>query len=192
MKEILRALPWILLSIIAGYILFFGPSRPDIIEVPGETVYDTLYVSFESHDTVYVPAIDTIYVKGDEKIIEIIKELDIDTASIIRDFLSLVISSDTLVDTPTLFATVTDSIYMNRIIGRGFYYNQTERVITKTNTVMVYDEKPKLYVGASYNVPARDLFVGAAFSRGDWLISLDYGLSSTHYIAGVKYKFKLK
>lgn len=103
-------------------------------------------------DTVTVERIKTEYRKG--KDIEVIVEVptyipvDVDTASILRDYYSKRIYSDTLRIDSLGYVAIRDTISENRILGRFFDARINERTIRET-TIVKELPKVEFYMGGS-------------------------------------------
>jgi len=171
-------------------LLFWQGKQKDreLIRVNGK-LYELL-----SHtvDTVFVETVKTEYRRG--KDIQVIVEVptyipaDVDTLSILKDYYSKRIYSDTLRIDSLGYVAIRDTISQNRIVGRFFDARITERRITETTIVK---ELPKIefYMGVAVR---SDVSVGGvAFIKLPSLmqIGIETGLSTqgkggTPYIGG--------
>jgi hypothetical protein len=163
---------WILIiALLAGGngVLFKSTSDKDkeLIRVNGE-LYELLSTVV---DTVYVENIITEYKSGEtifvevEVPVEVLIPVDIDTLSILKDYYSTRVYKDTLnlvsTDLESLgYVAVTDTISENKIVGRYFYANILERVITETTIVK---ELPKTEIWAGLT-SSTNMNIGTSFS----------------------------
>lgn len=103
-------------------------------------------------DTITVERIKTEYRRG--KDIEVIVEVptyipvDVDTASILRDYYSKRIYSDTLRIDSLGYVAIRDTISENRILGRFFDARINERTIRET-TIVKELPKVEFYMGVA-------------------------------------------
>ena len=190
MKNYINILPWVLLSLLAGFFLFSDKNVPDIIEVPGEVRYDTI------SDTVYItkeiPKVDTVYLPSEKELVELWREIipNVDTSGIILDYFSTKIVNDTIIDDSTLFVFIQDTLFLNEIKGRSIKVRRTE--IVKTIKIEKIRDPLKAYAGMNYNTFDNQLFIGATLAKGRWLGTVDYGISNKSFLIGVKYQIKFK
>ncbi len=198
---------WILIiALLAGGngVLFKSTSDKDreLIRVNGE-LYELLSTVV---DTVYVENIITEYKSGEtifvevEVPVEVLIPADIDTLSILKDYYSTRVYKDTLnlvsVDLESLgYVAVTDTISENKIIGRYFYANILERVITET-TIVKELPKTELWIGLTSST---NMNIGTSFSlitKQKNHFGIDLGIyeddGSLNPYLGFRYLWKIK
>jgi hypothetical protein len=198
---------WILIiALLAGGngVLFKSTSDKDreLIRVNGE-LYELLSTVV---DTVYVENIITEYKSGEtifvevEVPVEVLIPVDIDTLSILKDYYSTRVYKDTLnlvsIDLESLgYVAVTDTISENKIIGRYFYANILERVITET-TIVKELPKTELWVGLTSST---NMNIGTSFSlitKQKNHFGIDLGIyeddGSLNPYLGFRYLWKIK
>jgi hypothetical protein len=77
-------------------------------------------VPYKIERTDTLTLVDTVYLEGDTQYVQ----QKVDTAEILRDYLSKVYYSDTLVNDSNVFLVVNDIVFMNRIHDRTIEYNK--------------------------------------------------------------------
>ena len=122
-------------------------------------------------DTVDVVKTKVVTKKGEDIYHEVIVEKEviiptiIDTAALLKDYYSKVLYKDVLVLPDSLgTVAVTDTISQNRILGRTFNANVTQRTIKET-TIVKEPAKTQLYYG-----------LNAGFNKEDYVSAVGGGL----------------
>ena len=122
-------------------------------------------------DTVDVVKTKVVTKKGEDIYHEVIVEKEviiptiIDTAALLKDYYSKVLYKDVLVLPDSLgTVAVTDTISQNRILGRTFNANVTQRTIKET-TIVKEPAKTQLYYG-----------LNAGFNKEDYVSAIGAGL----------------
>lgn len=188
MKWIKRIITTFLILTI-GWLFWNGEKKDRELMLVNGKLYEVL-----SHevDTVFVETVKTEYRRG--KDIEVVVEVptyipaDVDTLSILKDYYSKRIYSDTLRIDSLGYVAIRDTISQNQIVGRFFDARITERKITET-TIVKELPKVEFYMGVSART---DVSVGGvAFIKLPSLmqIGIETGLSTsgkggTPYIGG--------
>lgn len=120
--------------------------------------------------------IDTVYLGGDTQYVK----QEVDTAGILRDYLSRVYYSDTLVNDSNVFLVVNDVVFMNRIRDRTIEYNKrfifVEPVIDRGGFV----------VGVGGTLRGIDASLGYRVNNSTY--SLTYSANGI----GVRYQYEIK
>lgn len=175
--------------VVLGWSLWQNETKDRELMLVNGKLYEVLQ---HQVDTITVEKIKTEYRRG--KDIEVIVEVptyipvDVDTASILKDYYSKRIYSDTLRIDSLGYVAVRDTISENRILGRFFDARINERTIKET-TIVKELPKVEFYMGASART---DVSVGGvAFLKLPSLtqFGVEVGLSShgkggTPYIGG--------
>jgi len=122
-------------------------------------------------DTVDVIKTKVVTKKGEDIYHEVIVEKEvqiprvIDTAALLKDYYSKVLYKDVLVLPDSLgTVAVTDTISQNRILGRTFNANVTQRTIKET-TIVKEPAKTQLYYG-----------LNAGFNKEDYVSAIGGGV----------------
>jgi hypothetical protein len=157
----------LLLIILAFFVLsspkYIGPET--IISVKVDTIYkhDTL-LKYKKGDLIPFITLDTIYQ---------VDQIH-DTTYIVKDYLTTKAYSDTLRINTDNSVYVYDTISQNKIIGRSYKANLTEKTIYVTNTIV---KKPKneFYMGLIGDLRRSDNMLGVG-------IGLNYKKQNEAYI----------
>lgn len=127
--------------------------------------------------------------------VEVLVPADVDTLSILQDYYTTRVYSDTLKVEDLGYVTVVDTISQNKILGRTFQANLMERTITETITVK---ELPKLEVWTGVSASSAMQLGGsmAVVTKDRTHFGVDLGLSlqqsSLLPYVGVRYMKQIK
>lgn len=176
LKEILI----LLLVLIVGYQFLFPKTveieKPVITEV---VKTDTTFVNVVTRDTVYVPK---FYTRRDTVLIP----TDVDTISIIEDYYSEYVYTDTLAIDTLGYGYLEDVLFMNRIKSRKINWDYNIPVITTTieRTITLPPKREfQFYLGASIIGNQTELtYVGPNIgfkTKNDTFVSVGAGILGT-------------
>lgn len=151
----------IFIFILVIVILFFIFGDSKYIGTNNNTTLITKIDTFYKHDTF------RIYQKGESIPFVVLDTLISlkqvhDTAYILQDYNIIKVYSDTLHIDTTQYVTVKDTISQNKIIGRSFFANLSEKTIT-IDKIKIVTNKPKneFYLGLIGDVRQVDNRIGA-------------------------------
>jgi hypothetical protein len=189
-----------LICVIAFLILRNGCNRQDVGNIDIEALYDSLERVIVSElpppDTIEVEkdvirwlpsatVYDTIYVDGVTKYVY--NDAPIDTAAILSHYLTQAVTYIDTIRDSSLQAVIRDTIFRNKIVGRGFGYK-----LLQPTTIKKIDNRDKFQLIASFqagggmtyaNTPSA-LHVGAdlglKFKNGTYM-SIGYMAGTSHY-----------
>lgn len=155
----------IIILLLIGIIIYQSCSK----ELPqSETITETetIWVPIIKHDTLFSPRYDTIIsyhydtiIKHDTiiKFNNIIKEID--TLSILRDYFSKIVYTDTLSFDSLGYVFITDTIYKNRILTRKITKNINLPTTYKTTTITLNPREFYMGVGIGTNQASGELLL---------------------------------
>jgi hypothetical protein len=133
-----------LFDLVTGKLHIFRCEDPVIVTDTVFTKPDTIRIEITNE----VPVIDTvIQISYKDSLIYLTGHID--TMAIIRDYFSRVIYKDTLTDDSTFRLFLTDTIFMNRIIGRYATYQRLkgDMIVYVTNPLEMQYKRPQLFLG---------------------------------------------
>ena len=142
-----------------------NPEQPEII-FQTDTVVKAIYWDYVRYDTIiqseFVPIIykDTVYLKDTVYIVQ----------DVVNDYFAKVSYIDTLLNDSNGFISVSDTIYMNRLLNRSAV------IKTYNTTKTIKDNKAHFYIG-----------LGSSFNRDDINFSLNGYLQKKRNIFGIGY-----
>ena len=189
-----------LIGVIALLILRNGCNRQDVGNVDIELIYDSIervivselpppdtievekeVVRWLPSETVY----DTIYIDGQTKYVY--NDAPIDTVAIISHYLTQAVTYIDTIRDSSLQAVIRDTIFRNKIAGRGFTYKITQPV-----EIHKIDNRDKFQLIASFqagggvsyantpNALHAGLDLGLKFKNGTYM-SVGYMAGTSHY-----------
>jgi hypothetical protein len=142
----------ILINVILLFILLTCRNSKPLYKVINDTTIDTVYVPHNiiiekpGNDIPYV-ILDTVYLPS-----------KIDTISVINDYFSKVVYTDTLDFNDFGNIVINDTLFKNRIHFRRVTSNLKEKIITINNTKTIIQESTSLWLyGADYNINLRQI-----------------------------------
>ncbi len=188
----------VLLVILTSYLWVQKENKDKELIVVNGKVYELLsrqveVVEVEKIVTEYKEG-KTIYVEV-EVPVEVFIPIEIDTMEVLEDYYSTRIYSDTLTVEDLGYIAITDTVSQNKIVGRYFQANLTQRTITETITVK---ELPKLEIWTGF-VATTNMQVGASLgvtTKRRTHLGLDIGVYVddaviTPYV-GVRYLWQIR
>lgn len=180
---------FILILLLGGILLFKNCSDKEKDEKQtytlGKKKYELLHFKI---DTITNIKNNTVYVKGDDMIIDTIKHdtiilQNIDTLSVVKDYFTKYIYRDSLSLDSVGYVKTTDTITQNKILNRKWEYSVKEKTITKE--VILKDlPKRQLYFGFNTSLNRTNIFnsVGGGIiykDKQDKIYQLNIGLGTT-------------
>ncbi len=197
-KNFTTILVMVLLIIATSYLWIQKDNKDKELIVVNGKVYELLsrqveVVEVEKIVTEYKEG-KTIYVEV-EVPVEVFVPIEIDTMKVLEDYYSTRIYSDTLTVQDLGYIAITDTVSQNKIIGRSFEANLTERTITETITVK---ELPKLQIWTGF-VATTNMQVGASLgvtTKRRTHLGLDLGVHVNDTVlapyVGVRYLWQIR
>ena len=142
-------------------------------------------------DTVYqidtIEQLDTLYKPITRIINTVVYDTIIDTVFIIKDYYTMKVVEDTIVDTAGVFVRVTDTLYKNDIYSRSVYYNiiDTSSVTTNTTTIIKNDNHLSVGIGYNYNP-----YPVVAYKYNNFTYMLGYDMFEKNINFGILFKIR--
>ena len=133
-------------------------------------------VPYKIERTDTLTLVDTVYLDGDTQYVQ----QEVDTAEILKDYLSKVYYSDTLVNDSNVFLVVNDIVFMNRIHDRTIEYNK--RFIFVEPEI----DRGGFVVGVGGTLRGIDASLGYRINNSTY--SLTYSANGI----GVRYQYEIK
>jgi hypothetical protein len=191
----------VLIAVLAVVILFKGGCGNRTIEVDQKFIYDSLERVIISRlpppDTIQVEkvvtkwikgakVVDTIYVKGST--VYVYNDTPIDTAAILSHYLTQAVTYIDTIRDSALQAIITDTIFRNKIVARGFEYK-----ILRPLEIQNIDKRDKFQLiasfqsggGIGYDNTPQSIYAGAdlglKFKSGTYF-SVGYMAGSSHFV----------
>jgi len=197
-KNFTTIIVMVLLVILTSYLWVQKENKDKELIVVNGKVYELLAKQLEVKE---VKKIVTQYKEGKtiymeiEIPVEVFIPVQIDTMELLQDYYSTRIYSDTLTVQDLGYVTVVDTISENRIVGRSFQANLTQRIITETITVK---ELPKLQIWTGL-VATTNMQVGASLgvtTKRRTHLGLDLGVHVNDTVlapyVGVRYLWQIR
>ena len=198
----MKAKDIIILALVVALIIlllkYCGPGGTTVESVK----IDTVFVEVKQ-DTIYIPDIDTVYRPGKApKALEKWDTLyvegftEVDTATILRDYHSFYMYSDTLKNKYG-YVLVKDTISRNKILGRGVITDLLIPEVTKTIT-LIKPPRNQVYYGGGLFGSQKDALQGYEVNlslkhKTDQIVELAWMQTfNGQGYAGIRYKRLLK